>query len=610
MGIYCLWGMSILQAQQTRIVNKKAFGLFQQAQDFFRQGEKEKVLELLQKAKTYDASFSGLYLLEADVYHRMGEKIQEIKAIKTALSLDSLRDHPYYFFVLAENEFAQGAYVQAKKYYEYYLLKDKRQRAKQQARRQIENCTFALEVLQSQKKQTPEIYFQGELPVYWPALDVMGQTFLFTEQDGDREKLWMWKDSVRYVLDFKTGGNYGAPSLTADGQMMYFSMNTGDRDGFDIYVVYRLADTVWSEPINLGFPVNTDAWDAQPSISADGTRLYFASNREGGRGGSDIWFSKLLKREANGRQIWSQPQCLYFNTSGDEMAPFLYFDRRTLFFASNGYPGMGGKDIYKVDLQTVTQPLNIGMTVNTQKEEFGFMVDATGKKGYFSSDITGKRMIYRYDLEEPVVCPSAVSVKLDILDEKGSKVIPDRLILVDIATQDTLAYYDRNGIGTSMLACVPENRLLGVSIIRKGYMYHSDTLRIKRNVDENSLLYQVRLKTLQKGQSFTLTGIFFDTDDYTLKPESHLELQHLVEFLHLNPEVKIEISGHTDDIGTDEYNYRLSENRAFEVYKYLFLKHIKKERMSYRGYGKERPLFPNRTEIERAKNRRTEIRIQ
>ena len=121
--------------------------------------------------------------------------------------------------------------------------------------------------------------------------------------------------------------------------MMYFSRENG-RNSFDIYVAYRLSDTSWSEPVNLGAPVNTDGWEAQPAVSADGTRLYFASTREGGRGGSDIWFSYLLRREADGRQLWSQPRCLYFNTGGDEMAPFLYFDNKTLFFASDGYAGL------------------------------------------------------------------------------------------------------------------------------------------------------------------------------------------------------------------------------------------------------------------------------
>lgn len=606
--LFCFIAFGV-QAQQQHPVNKKAWGLFRQARESFREGDKEKALGLLLKAETFDQGFSPLYLLKADIYNKKGDKIQEIRAIETALALDSLESHPYYYFILAEYYFDEADYGKALVYYERYLSRDKRLHVKTVAERQAANCRFALEALRTQTGQPLELFYESGCPVYWPALDVTGQTLLFTEQTGGQEAMWMLRGDRRYALNFSGGENCGAPSLTADGRMMYFSRVNG-RNSFDIYVAYRLSDTTWSEPVSLGAPINTEGWEAQPAISADGTRLYFASTRAGGRGGSDIWYSHLLRRMADGRQLWSQPRCLYFNTGGDEMAPFLYFDNKTLFFASDGYAGMGRKDIYKVDVEQVTPPLNIGITVNTQRDEFGFIVDAGGQWGYFSSDISGKRCIYRYRLGEEVACPPAVYLRLCTVNDAGEPVIPDGLTLVEVETGDTLAFYDGVGAYADMLACVPVNELLWVSAVKQGYLYCSDTLQVKKHTGGDPPVYTLRLQPIQKEQTLVLKGIFFDVDDYRLRPESYPELRQLVGFLKRNPEVKIEISGHTDNTGSDQHNYRLSENRAFEVYKYLFLNHIRKERMEYKGYGKDRPLTDNDTEEGRKRNRRTEIRVK
>ncbi len=603
-----MW-LSGVEAQRTVKVDKKAFGLFQEAKETFRQGKTTKALELLEKAKHYDKDFSGIYLLQADIYHQKKETAQEIEAIETALALDSLENHPYYYLVLADHYFELPDYNKALAYYQQYLQKDKRLQMKIRAERQAANCCYALDVLQNQVKQPMEIFYKASLPVYWPVLDAIGHSLLFTEQEGDRETIWMLKDSMRYPVKFEASGNYGAPALTADGKTMYWAMDNG-RNGFDIYVAHRLSDTTWSEPINLGYPVNTESWEAQPAISADGTRLYFASIREGGRGGSDIWCSRLLGYDPLGRQVWCRPYNLFFNTEGDEMAPFLYSDNNTLFFASDGYPGMGRKDIFKVHLSKREMPVNIGMPVNTQKDEFGFMVDGSGQWGYFSSDVEGKRCIYRYRLDEQIACPPVGYINLTVQDECENPVSPDQLILTDLESGDTLSYYGEGHTGEQMWACVPQNKRLLIGVLKRGYLYYSDTLQLKTGSWQPSFSYRVRLAPIHSNRTLVLKGVFFDTDNYRLKPESYAELRQLAEFLRLNPEVKIEISGHSDHTGKGGDYDRLSENRAFEIYKFLFLAHIPKDRMEYKGYRKNYPVAPNDTETGRAFNYRTEIRIK
>lgn len=589
--------------------HKKADKFYREARSLFRAGEVEKSRNLLEKAAALDSAFSALYLLRADLFHKQGDRDGEMRSIEKALAIDSLKGYAYYYLVLADGYFDRGDYGTAEKFYRLYLERDKRLTGAAQAKKRLEDCAFALEALKSQERRAAELFLQSEHPVYWPSLDVTGNTLLYTEQAGDRESMWMLRDSVRYPLDFYPEGKCGAPSLTADGRMMYFTM-VGGRGRSDIYVAYRLSDTSWTAPISLGEPVNTDGWEAQPAISADGTRLFFASTREGGRGGSDIWCSRLLRREPDGKQIWSQPKCLFFNTPGDEMAPFLYFDNQTLFFSSDGYPGMGRKDIYKADLKEVNEPQNIGITVNSQKDELGFIVDASGQWGYFSSDISGRRCIYRYRLDDTVACPPAAYLRLLTKNEAGEAVSPDYLTVVAVESGDTLAYYDRVYAHSDMLACVPAETLLLVGAVKKGYMLYSDTLAVKAAGSEHPRQKTIVLRRVEKERTLVLKGVFFDVDDYHLKPESYNELRRVVEFMRLNPEVKIEVSGHTDDSGSDEHNYRLSEDRAFEVYKYLFLHRIDKNRMSYKGYGKDRPLEANGSEAGRAANRRTEIRIK
>lgn len=590
--------------------NKKTDGIFQKAQESVRKGDYRKALDLLEKLAQSDVPFVEQYLLQADIYRKLNEPDKEISAIESALLVDSVK-YPGYYYVIGDYHYGKGEYAVAADYFENYLAKDKKQNRNRETQKKLANCHFALHALASQQKHPLIPFICSEHDVYWPSLDVWGETILYTCEKNGEENIWGRRDSVDFSLNLNTSDNEGTQSLTADGKMMYFTAcgRPDGKGGCDIYVAYRLSDTTWSAPINLGYPVNTRAWEAQPAISSDGTKLYFSSNRDGGKGGSDIWYSRLLLRQPDGRQVWSQPRCLYFNTSGEEMAPFLYYDNRTLFFSSDNYPGMGGNDIYKVDIDAVSTPQNIGITVNTHKDEMGFSVDATGEWGYFASNINGTKDIFKYKLNDEMRCPEMAYISVIVKNEEEQQLIPDRLLVMRPESGDTLARYDGTYISDRMLASVPPGELLLLSVSKKGYMYFSDTLRAKATGIKRPTVKQFTLQKIRENKTLILKGLFFDVNDYQLKQNSIPELEQLIDFMKQNPEVRIEISGHTDNSGTVEHNEQLSENRAFEVYKYLFLQRIGKVRMEYKGYGSTHPLAPNDTEANKAKNRRTEIKI-
>lgn len=608
-AIGIVWGCLSVAAGQD--MDKKFQRQFQVIKELVRQRNYDAAIQVLDKMGNDAGRYAEFSFLRADIYDRLGDTDREIEAIHQGLLLDSVHYTNYYYF-LGECYFGRGDYVNARQNYKLYLERDTKLSRKEAANHRVINCDFAQKALMTQEKRPVELYIGSDKDVYWPSLDVTGRTVLYTCLDKGNEDIWSYRDGAGIPLNFNTTeGNEGTQSLTADGQMMYFTgcERPDSRGSCDIYVAYRISDTLWSEPINLGYPVNTDAWEAQPAVSADGTKLFFASTRQGGKGGSDIWFSTLLQRNPDGRQLWSQPKPLYFNTSGNEMAPFLYYDGRVLFFASDGYPGMGGMDIYRVDLDSLNEPENIGITVNSYKNEMGFVVDATGRWGYFSSDLDGTKNIYRYELEDFLRCQEMAYLHLITENEEGEKVVPDRLLVIHPEKGDTLAYYDGVYAPAEMLSCVPAQSLLLLSVQKGGYLYYSDTIHVGRADYAHPQTRVIVLKKIRKEASQVLNGIFFDVDDYSLRSESRFELEQLVEFLKNNPSVKIEIAGFTDNSGSAEYNEHLSDARAFEVYKYLFVNHIKKERMSYKGYGMAHPVASNETETGRARNRRTEIKI-
>jgi outer membrane protein OmpA-like peptidoglycan-associated protein len=381
--------------------------------------------------------------------------------------------------------------------------------------------------------------------------------------------------------------------------------------GCDIYFAKKTGNR-WSEAINIGEPVNSRYWESQPSISSDGRTLYFVSNRPGGKGGMDIWKSYI-----NDHGRFSKPENLgdSINTRGTESGPFIHPDNQTLYFASDAWLGMGGLDLY-VSRKGVTnqwkRPDNLGYPINTHKDEEFLIVNAKGNLAYFSSNREGSRGkdIYNFELYDEAQPFQVTYVKGKVFDAVTNEKLKAKFELIDLETSKlVMEAFSHNKTG-EFLVCLPVNKNYALNVSKTGYLFYSENFSLKNPENPSeTFLMDIPLQPIREGAIVVLKNIFYETDKYDLKPESKAELSKLISFLNKNPKVNIEISGHTDNIGEDDYNIKLSRNRALSVYNYLTENEISNTRLSYEGYGENSPVASNETEKGRAQNRRTEFKI-
>ncbi|MDR1729860.1 MAG: OmpA family protein [Prevotellaceae bacterium] len=437
--------------------------------------------------------------------------------------------------------------------------------------------------------------------------------FISKKEDGE------WTPTQNAGTALNTMGNEGAQSFSLDGRYLFFvacDRHTG-LGGCDIYYSIRMGD-LWSEAINPGAPLNSRHWETYPSFSPTGDEIYFASNRPGGTGKSDIWKSKVTIQE-NGMLKFSEPVNLgsAINTPEDELSPFIHADNHTLYYSSKGLTGMGGYDVfvsYKDSLGKWSKGKNIGYPLNTCKDEIGFVVNAYGDKAYFSSDGQEKngqgRDIYEIKLEGGNYRPikKMKYARGKIVDVETMEPIQAQIDVFSIKSNETVFRSVSDRKTGDFVVCAPEDEDIGVNVNKKGYMLYSENFTPDNPV-QFDLKTGIPLDKIEIGKSVILKNIFFDFDEFTLKKESYLELDRLVAFMKLNPKVRIRLDGHTDIKGTQEYNMTLSVNRAKAAYNYLISKGILKSRLEYKGYGKNVPIADNSTAAGRTLNRRTEIVI-
>jgi outer membrane protein OmpA-like peptidoglycan-associated protein len=397
------------------------------------------------------------------------------------------------------------------------------------------------------------------------------------------------------------------------------------RDVFGSCDLYysMLMDDKWTIPVNMGHKVNSAAWDSQPALSADGRTLIFSSRRLGTKGGADLWTTWRDEKDA-----WVTPVNLgpEINSSGDDESPFLHPDGQTLYFRSDGHPGMGSFDIFYSRKNEFTdtwqKPENIGYPINTEGEEGAFVVSLDGKTAYFASDTdfsTGKSKgnldIYYFHLYEEARPKPSGFIKGFVTDAISGLPLKVKVTIKDLTSgkNNFVLNTDKDGY---FISGISVGKNYACIIQHKDYQYYAENINLTL-VDilhhpyllKIALLPVTKIKEVTENEPVVLQNIFFRSGSAELLAESGAEIDLLYTLLIENPELNIKITGYTDNVGQDEDNKLLSEQRAAAVAHALIAKGIDSKRINSEGKGELFPIDTNDTEAGRQKNRRTEFVI-
>jgi outer membrane protein OmpA-like peptidoglycan-associated protein len=441
---------------------------------------------------------------------------------------------------------------------------------------------------------------------------------------AQRDKTGVFSGGEPMTSPFNTTeDNQGGCTISIDNKHLYFSMQRNEgglQPNVDIYVC-DFSGGDWSEIRKLSNVVN-DAkyWDSQPTISADGITLYFASDRPGGIGGIDLYVTK--KDPKTGQ--WSAPQNLgpKINTKGDEKTPFIHSDSETLYFSSTGHFGFGGYDIFfvrKNEKGEWLDPENIGSPINGATDDTGFFVSSDTKSGYFFSfdegKVSGKGIgrydLYGFELYKEARPQEVAFIKGDVKDTEGNDV-PGAVVEIKNTVTKEKTYAVVDSISGQFMAAINLKKKddILITVKKDDYAFNSKIVSVK-DLSFETVQKEIKMELAQAkpGKSFVINNIYYNTNSAELKRESKIVIETFAAYLKENENIKIEIQGHTDNVGKPKDNEALSSNRAFSVKVMLEELGIAGDRIFAKGFGSDKPIADNNLEEGRAKNRRTEFMI-
>ncbi len=580
--------------------------------------------ENLFKAINKDSTFSEAYFKLGQVFEAGRSQENAVKYYGKAIELkpkESIFAQAYTY--IGTRLMRAGKYEKAKEYLIFSLQNSPpNSLIVKQLTKQIEACAFGIDaqknaMIINSSVMGATINFQNKQ--YFPVLTADNETLIFTARSevGD-ENLYSsqlqngsWTVPKSISPNINTTFNEGTCSISADGRTLVFTSCDGQNSlgSCDLYISKKVGEE-WSVPENLGENVNTSFWEAQPSLSHDGRILYFSSERKGGFGRKDLWMSELGEKN-----IWTKAINLgsIVNTSSDEISPFIHANGHTLFFASDGHLGMGGLDLFMTEqkIMAFSKPENLGFPINTNEDQVALFITADGKKGYYSSDEKSSIKLFQFEIPKQLSdkFQRVNFVKGIVQDAQTKKNISSEIELVDLKSNIVLEKTKSDSLSGEYTAILPNGSQFGLFVNKKNYFFKSITFDFLEKTEVGGKVVNVLLEPIRKDVKEVLNNIFFDSGKFDLRPESFAELDKLQKLLKQNPTLRVEISGHTDNVGKDSENQILSEKRALSVLNYLLKNGANSLNIKSLGNGASKPILPNDTEENRQLNRRIEMKI-
>lgn len=608
----------------TNAQDKKALNFFEKGEEAFLKRDNATAKEFFLRAIERYPDYALAYYKLGQIAYSSRDLGDAKKYFEKLLALEpENKSYVLAYTFLGSEALKVNEYEKAKEFLSIALEKTREGTpAYRQLEKQILNCTYALEILEK-----PLVIEASPMPAvlnfkdmqYFPVFTADGAAIYYTARTNGADEdifishktdgTWSKPEGISDVIN--TDFNEGTCTISADGKTMVFTSCDGRESlgSCDLFIT-RLGENGWSVPQNMGPNVNSPFWDSQASLSSDGKVIVFSSDRYGGVGKKDLYVSTLGEMNE-----WGKARNLgkVVNTAKDEISPFLHANGKSLFFASDGHAGLGGYDLFLSNKsgKSMTEPLNLGYPINDGSDQFALVISADGKQAFYTKEEGEKVNMYQFDLPKELKeeFDPTFYLKGHVFDSESGVALAASIKLINLNTKEVVSSFVADEKTGEYLAVLPFSGNFGLYVEHPSYFFKSLSFSFNTEAKKSNKELEIGLDKIDKEKIEVLSNIYFDEAKWDLKPESLVELSKLSELIWKNPSLKVEISGHTDDVGTAENNLALSQKRAQAVVDYLISEGLNKDNVTAKGYGESKPRASNKDEAGRSQNRRIELKF-